>query len=117
MPRGFDSAKVGVSTEGGTGPLWANSGRELFFVDAGRRLVAAQVDTEQAFRVLQRETLFALGPEYGLLGIVGYDVAPDDQRFLLARSTLVAAGEALTGGDRFILVYNWFEEFRERIDN
>jgi len=112
-----DSGEARVSTEGGSVPLWGNSGGELFFVDGDRRLVVAQVDADSAFRVLQRETLFGLGPEYGLSGGIAYDVAPDDQRFLLARSTLTAAGEASAGGTRFILVYNWFEEFRERVRN
>ena len=112
-----DSAKVQVSVEGGSAPLWANSHSELFFVDGDRRLVVAQVDTDSAFRVLQRETLFGLGPEYGIVSTSAYDVAPDDQRFFLARSTIAAAGEASTGGGRFILVYNWFEEFRDRAGN
>jgi len=102
-----------VSAEGGSVPLWANSGDELFFVDAERRLVAAQVQTATGFRVLQRETLFSLGLEYGLLGDIPYDVAPDDQQFLLARSTVGAT----VFGNRFILVYNWFEELKERMGN
>jgi Tol biopolymer transport system component len=102
-----------VSAEGGQNPLWANSGDELFFLDADRRLVAAQVETATGFRVLQRETLFSVGPEYGLLSGLAYEVAPGDQRFLLARSSLGAT----VADNRFILVYNWLEELKERVDN
>ena len=109
-----DSTRVRVSTDGGYSPLWAHSGSELFFVDAGRRsLIAAEVETAQGFRVLQRETLFVL--ETGVLvdpGVSIFEIAPDDQRFLMIRLTLtVPTGES----GRFILVENWFEELRERV--
>ena len=111
-----DSTRVRVSTDGGYSPLWAHSGGELFFVDAGRRsLIAAEMETDQGFRVLQRETLFVL--DTGVLGDPGarfYEIAPDDQRFLMIRLTLtIPTGEI----GRFILVENWFEELRERVGN
>ncbi len=110
-----DSGRVPVSTEGGFGPRWAHSGRELFFVDADRRLVAAEVETASGFGVLERETLFALGSEYFVIeGADFYDIAPDDQRFLMAR---LASGLWGSADDRFILVTNWFEELKERVGN
>jgi hypothetical protein len=110
-----DSNGVRVSTEGGSSPLWAHGGRELFFVTADRRLVAAEVESASGFRVLERETLFALGSEYFVIeGADFYDIAPDDQRFLLAR---LASDEAGSADDRFVLVTNWFEELRERVGN
>ena len=109
-----ESDKVRVSTDGGSGPLWAHSGTELFFVDAGRSLIAAGVETTSGFRVLERETLFALGSEY-LLGAASdfYDIAPDDQQFLMAR----LASTAFTGEGRLVLVVNFFEELLERAEN
>ena len=78
-----------VSTDGGQGPLWAYSGSELFFVDAalGGSLIAAEVETDQGFRVLQRETLFSLDETGSVVGagVDMYDIAPDDQRFLMIR--------------------------------
>jgi len=111
-----DSSRVAVSTNGGFGPQWAHSGTELFFVDAGLSLVAAAVETVSGFRVLERETLFTLGAEYFVPpGSDSYDIAPDDQRFLMIR----VAG---LGGDpvadiSVILVQNWFEELRQRLGN
>ena len=32
-------------------PVWAHNGRELFYVDDSRALVAAQVETDPSFRV------------------------------------------------------------------
>ena len=88
-------------------------------MDADRRLIAAEVETDSGFRVVQRGTLFTVGPEYRLGGLSGrsdfYDIAPDDQRFLMGRF----AGMAALSGDsrRFILVQNFFEELRERMAN
>ena len=112
-----DSTRVRISTDGGFGPLWAHSGDELFFVDAaGSSVIAAQVETAPEFRVLQRETLFALeaGSAVGA-GFDSYDIAPDDQRFLMIRLALTGPSD---GGDaRYILVQNFFEELRERAGN
>ena len=88
-------------------------------MDAGRRLIAVEIETDPGIRVVQRETLFTVGPEYRLGGLSGgsdfYDIAPDDQRFLMGRF----AGTAALSGEsrRFILVQNFFEELRERVPN
>ena len=95
--------------------MWAHSGRELFFVDANQRLVAAEVETASGFTVLRSETLFALTEYFVVRGADFYDIAPDDQRFLMAR---LSGG--LGGPDddtRFILVENWFEELRQMVPN
>ena len=65
--------------------------------------------------MLGRETLFTLGQEY-LLGDGGadyYDVASDDQRFLMAR----VAEEAQTGPVRYVVVQNFFEELKRLVPN
>ena len=114
-----DSYRVRLSTDGGSGPLWANSGSELFFVDADRRLIVVEVETDSEIRIVQRKTLFTIGPEYRLGGLSGgsdfYDIAPDDQRFLMGRF----AGTAALSGDgrRFILVQNFFEELERLVPN
>jgi len=110
-----DSGRVQVSRDGGQGPLWAHSGSELFFMDAERGLVAAEVETDPGFRVLQRVTLFTLGAEYGVrpAGVDFYDVAPDDQRFVMLR----LAVQTEDGDSRFILVQNFFQVLEERVGN
>ena len=106
-----DSSKLSVSTNGGQSPLWAHSGSELFFVDADGRLVAAELETASGFRVLGRETLFDLNSEYvSQEGTHFYDIAPDDQRFLLGR--LVPQD---TRDPQWVLVQNWFTELRQRM--
>ena len=112
-----ESARVQVSIEGGFSPQWAHSGSELFFADAlGGSLIAAEVETASGFRVLQRETLFALGAQRLVLpGLDSYDVMPDDQRFLMVSGAPTSSGD--DGVGRFILVQNFFEELRERVPN
>jgi serine/threonine-protein kinase len=105
-----NGGKWQVSTEGGQQPLWAHNGRELFFLDVQRNIVAASVETEPHFRVVERTVLFRLGTEYAAGGWGGtYDITADDERFLLARFV----GSDETVQSRIILVENWFEELEE----
>jgi len=102
-----------VSVGGGSNPCWAHGGGEIFYLEEDGRFISASLQTEPAFRVLTRETLFTLGPEY-LLGDGGadyYEVAPDDQRFLMGRR----AGESLAGPGGFVVVQNFFEELRRLV--
>jgi hypothetical protein len=109
-----DSTRVTASRAGGQNPLWAHSGSELFFIDAERGFVAAEVEADSVFRVLRSQTLFTLGPEYLFAeGTDFHDVGLDDQRFLMVRLG-DGAGESASD-PRFILVDNWFTELRERM--
>lgn len=106
-----DSGKWQVSTGGGLAPQFANSGRELFYVNADREMVAAQIETEPSFRVGERRVLFRIDAQY-ILGdrTTQYDVSPDDEQFLMAR----VFGE--TGDpNQLIVVENWFEELDARV--
>ncbi len=95
--------------------MWAHSGRELFFVDSDNALVAAQIETTREFRVVEQETLFTIPPEYYVSdGTNFYDVALDDQRFLMGRRLEGALGE---GAPNLILVQNFFEWLKERVPN
>jgi serine/threonine-protein kinase len=97
--------KVTVSTDGGVMPVWSRSGNEVFYVDAQDRMVAATVETDPDFRVLDRTVLFELpdnilflqSEQYPL-----YDVAPGDDRFIMFRTHVSAELVA-----ELILVRNW----------
>ena len=95
-------------------PVWAHSGRELFFVDRENGLVAAQVRTDQGFQIEERETLFTLPPGFRRSSSnILFSVTPDDQRFLMARTAESVDGN----GDRagLVLVNNFFEVLKERV--
>jgi hypothetical protein len=90
-------ARVPVSLNGGTEPVWAHSGRELFF-RTGDSLMAAAVAPAPSFAVTGRRRLFTgscvSGDAYR-----EYDVAPDDQHFVMlrggaGRSTLIGLQHA-----------------------
>ena len=108
-------ARVAISTDGGVEPLWANSGRELFYKNTARELVSVQVDTEGDLRVLGRESLFSLPPGASLdFSYTQYDVTQDDQRFLMYR---LAGGVPAPVTDSYIVVENFHEELEARVSN
>jgi len=107
------SAKWQVSTDGGTQPLWAHSGGELFYLDGERQLVAATVTPGPAFALGERHPLFSTLGYGGGDGHRAYDITRDDRRFLMIRS--------LTAGDpqatSLIVVDDFFQELREKVRN
>jgi hypothetical protein len=103
------SGRWRISDEGGAAPLWAHSGRELFYRGPQGAMVAVQVRTEPVFSKVSSRVLFG-GGEFGNTWLhPTYDVARDDQRFLMWRSV----GQAPP--DRLILVQNFFEELRQKV--
>ncbi|CAN5836128.1 hypothetical protein BH24GEM1_BH24GEM1_30050 [soil metagenome] len=98
------TAKWQVSTAGGRQPLWARSGRELFYVNNRTELVVAQLQPGAAFAVGEQRVLFSTAQYAAGSGVHGYAVTPDDQRFLvtwedeaLQESELVVAQHWLAG--------------------
>jgi serine/threonine-protein kinase len=105
-----------VSVNGGTEPLWAHSGRELFYWSRSGEMVAAQIETEPTFRVGTRQVLFrdstfvyAKNDDHR-----NYSVSLDDRRFILSRPVEVAE---ITSEGELILIENWLEELKERVQN
>ena len=99
-------------------PVWAHSGRELFYVGGSRALVAAQVETGSGFQVGEKETLFTIPPGYASsTNSTLYDVVPDDQEFLMARTYAGDSQEESGSRSRFVLVLNFFEELKVRVPN
>ncbi|GAC1491793.1 MAG: hypothetical protein NVS1B5_16760 [Gemmatimonadaceae bacterium] len=100
------AAKWAVPTHGGTEPLWAHSGRELFYRDASGNLVAVEVKTTSTFSLGRSTTLFFAAGFSAFELSARHAVATDDRRFLMIGQ--LAAGMP----DKFIAVENWFEELR-----
>jgi dipeptidyl aminopeptidase/acylaminoacyl peptidase len=91
-----------VSTAGGRSPLWAHSGKELFFRNNHNDLVAAQIATAPSFIVQSQKSLFPLtGIAFGS-EIQPYVVTPDDKRFLMMRETVAAEAGLLVVNEHFI---------------
>ena len=97
-----------VSTAGGTKPLWARNGKELFYVDADGALM--RVPVEASGGTLNAGTPVKLFDGYVNTGTSGrtYDVSPDGQRFLMIKAG-TDAGAATLG---IIVVQHWDQELR-----
>jgi len=93
-----------VSLAGGTEPVWAGNGRELFYRNGTRMMVAA-IALHPTFTVGARRVLFEGNylndPVYR-----SYDVTRDGRSFVLVRSPKPL-------GD-FIVVLNWFDQLRDQ---
>lgn len=96
--------KTLVSTGGGAGPVWARNGSELFYV-AGETMMAVPIAGGKTLTIGRPRVLFE-GEDLGDL-VANYDVAPDGERFLVARST-----EATT---ELKVVLNWVEELKRLV--
>jgi Tol biopolymer transport system component len=104
-----------VSSVGAAAPRWSHSGNEIFFGNYENEILAAHLDTSTGFRVLRTEVLFTMTNPIQEGNTNGwYDVAPDDQRLIMAR-------RLTTGGDsaapELILVQNFFEELKRLAPN
>ena len=106
------SGLVQVSTDGGNEPVWAHSGRELFYRNGDNELVAVQVTGDPTFAAGQQEVLFSMSDYLTSNGNPMYDVSPDDRRFVMLR-----IGDTETAAAELILVENWAEELRGRAGN
>jgi Tol biopolymer transport system component len=110
-----ESGKWPVSTNGGVMPVWAHSGRELFYVNGDNEMVTAQIQPGSTFMVGDRTVLFTIRPEvlfrqneqYAL-----YDITPDDQRFIMLRAVNVQENKP-----ELILVENFIEELKAKVGN
>ncbi|MDA2923300.1 protein kinase [Acidobacteria bacterium AH-259-L09] len=90
-----------ISTQGGSSPVWARNGKELFYRN-GNQLMAVGVTTQPSFS--------AAGPRLLLEKNFGaYDVAPDGQRFLMTRGIEEEPIRQL------IVILNWFEELQRLV--
>jgi Tol biopolymer transport system component len=99
FPNG--SNKWQISLKGGSAPRWRRDGKEIFYIDAQRRLMAVSVTMRPAFSPGLPQPLFGKRALQ-----FGYDVTADGKRFLIADSP--AGGPPIS----IHVVQNWFEEFR-----
>ena len=97
-----------ISTAGGTEPRWANSGRELFY-KSGNDFMAVELTGPNLTPGTPR-VLFSLAGYRAARNRQQYDVAPDDQRFVMIRE--------LPGAARADVFYveNWFEELEAKVN-
>ena len=98
-----------ISTEGGDEPLWAPSGRELFYRN-GDKMMSVAVATEPLFDAERPRLLFETPTLVGEgFGSPNYDITPDGQRFLMIKP------EPQRPPTQILVVLNWFEELKRLV--
>jgi serine/threonine-protein kinase len=106
------SARSQVSTGGGTRPLWAPSGQELFFLTSAGALMSVRVNRGPTWDAGSPAKLFE--GSYFVGGAANtnrtYDISPDGRRFLMIKP------QQTTGGaPHLVVVENWFEELKRLV--
>jgi hypothetical protein len=76
------SAYQKVSINGGQSPRWKSDGKELVFVSPNVEMMAVDITLDPVFSAGVAHRLFQFKSEV-LRDLVGYDVRPDGQRFLI----------------------------------
>jgi eukaryotic-like serine/threonine-protein kinase len=97
-----------VSTEGGREPVWARSGREIFYRNGGK-MMQVSVTTQPSFHAANPRILFE--GRYAADHIVNrnYDVTADGQRFVMVKPS-----EQELAATQINVVLNWFEDLKRR---
>ena len=106
QPYPADGGKWMVSTDGGRQPRWRADGKELFYLTADDRVMAAEIEAGETFQPGVPHMLFRAPGVNPLLphNFYHYDVSDDGQRFLID----VAAEESEQSPVTIVL--NWQAE-------
>jgi serine/threonine-protein kinase len=102
-----------ISSGGGTRPVWARNGRELFYLGIDGAMMSVSIDSSVGSGTFSAGTpqLLFPGPSYYLVQAGrSYDVSADG-RFLMIKNTTPRAVSA----PQLIVVLNWVEELKQRV--
>jgi hypothetical protein len=105
----LDAGLWQISPSGGSHPVWAQSGRELFFINGGGTLVSVPTQIAPDFTYETPGELFR-ADQYYVEVVRDYDVSADASRFIFVKN--------LTGEERpaLIVVSHWLEEVRVKME-
>ncbi|MBZ5690020.1 MAG: protein kinase [Acidobacteriia bacterium] len=93
--------KIGISTDGGSNPVWSPDGKGLFFRE-GEAMMMVELETTPVLTASRARHLFASND----LGFrPDFDVSPDGNRFLMVHR------DPGSWPTRIDVVLNWFDEF------
>ena len=99
-----------VSSEGGSEPLWARNGKQLFYRRRDQVWVV-DVRTDGGFSTSKPRLLFEQPGYSAGIPIRSYDLSLDGQRFLMVK----LEQRKPTPVTEMILVQNWFEELKHLV--
>jgi serine/threonine-protein kinase len=104
-----------VSTGGGSQPLWARSGKELFYLDPAGALMGASVEGQTSFatgtpvKILNGSYVTSVPTYAGRL----YDISPDGRRFVMLKQS--GSGGQISAVPSITVVQNWTEELKRLV--
>jgi len=101
------SGRWQVSTNFGTGPTWARSGKELFYMDRANHLMTVPVDTQGATFTAGAPAAVLQTPYATPFAWRMYDVTADASRFLMIKDQLSQAATPT-----IVVAQNWIEELK-----
>ena len=101
-----------ISTEGGGGPLWAQSGGELFYMN-DNQLMAVDIETGPEFSAGVPRVLFQDRFQASTGNVASYDATVDGERFVMIQDAVVTDTEAPP--DQITIVGNWPEQLQEAV--
>ncbi len=110
--RPFPDVNAGrwqISVNGGTRPVWARNGRELFYLAAPGKVMSVPVQRVPTFSAGNPQMSFE-GPYPAPNDGVTYDVSPDGKRFLMIK--LAQPSGTSPAPPQLVVVLNWFEELK-----
>ena len=107
--------EVTISVGGGQEPVWAPSGRELFYRHDGKLLTVRIAQTASSLTVGTPTPLFddpyRLDTGGAAGGVANYDIAPNGQRFVMVEEPRLANAPETV---RLQVILNWFEDLKRR---
>jgi Tol biopolymer transport system component len=112
--RPFPDVRAGpwpISTAGGTRPVWARSGQELFYVAPDGGLMAVRAEPRGPKWSSGSPPKVVEGPYMtrSLRDKPIYDVSTDGKRFLMVKQP------ANQAAPQIVVVQNWLEELKQRV--
>ncbi len=94
-----------ISTSGGTEPLWAPDGREIFYRSADNKLMSVGVTARRELVAEEPKLLFDMASYSTFVGR-NYDISPDGKRFVMVKAPPATTQSSLT------IVLNWTNELK-----
>jgi serine/threonine-protein kinase len=102
-------AKLQISTQGGTEPIWNPRGRELFYRDGSKMMVVDIAATKVTLTAGKPRVLFEGEYLPTPATTPNYDVSPNGHLMIKAGATGDVAPTQIN------VVLNWFEELKRRV--